>query len=290
MHKKIIFQIERFTEKAGSIVDFLGRRLKNLFFGQLGVRLTYRRDAVIMLLIAAAALIFFAPSKWAIWSGIFLMAVSMFLWLIIIFSWTLDPMIDYKIRIHKIRHWGQRLLKYLSGEFKDIEARHHTEAYAWGKLAYFEELKSEVASFSKTNLLQKFLGRFFSTFMILIMGYAFIFFGLQKVAANSFISTAQQAGLAAFGSIMDFIYYSAITIATVGYGDIYPIHAFARAFVLAEVLCGALLVIFLVSSFTAISISLTAERQQALIGEIEKEIRGIDKIFSELKHLQKEDK
>lgn len=290
MHKKIIFQIERLTEKAGSVVDFFGECLKNLFFGQLGVRLTYRRAAVITLLIAASALIFFAPSKWLIWSGILLMMAGMFLWLIIIFSWTLDPMIDYKIRIHKIRRWGERLLKYLSGEFKDIEARHHMEAYAWGKLAYFEELKSEVAGFSKANLLQKFLGRFFSTFMILILGYAFIFFGLQKITGNSFISSAQREGLATFGSILDFIYYSAITIATVGYGDIYPIHIFARVFVLAEVLSGALLVIFLVSSFTAISISLTAERQQALIGEIEKEIRGIDKIFSELRHLQKEDK
>lgn len=290
MHKKIIFQIERLAEKAGSVIDFFGERLKNLFFGQLGVRLTYRREAVIILLIAAAALIFFASLKWLVWSGILLMVASMFLWLIIIFSWTLDPMIDYKIRIHKIKHWGKRLLKYLSGEFKDLEARHHMEAYAWGKLAYFEELKSEVASFSKTNLLQKFLGRFFSTFMILILGYAFIFFGLQKITGNSFISSAQQEGLAAFGSIVDFIYYSAITIATVGYGDIYPIHIFAKVFVLAEVLCGALLVIFLISSFTAISISLTAERQQALISEIEKEIRSIDKIFSELKHLQKEDK
>ncbi len=288
MHKKIIYQIERLTEKAGSVVDFFGGCLKNLFFGKLGIRLTYRREAVIMLLIAAAALIFLTPSKWMIWSGILLMVVGMLLWLIIIFSWTLDPMIDYKIRIHKIRHWGKRLLKYLSGEFRDIEARHHTEAYAWGKLAYFEELKSEVAGFSKTDLLRKFLGRFFSTFMILIFGYAFIFFGLQKTTENSFISSAQQAGFAAFGSIADFIYYSAITIATVGYGDIYPVHVLARAFVLAEVLCGALLVIFLVSSFTAISISLTAERQQALIGEIEKEISGIDKIFSELKHLQKE--
>ncbi len=288
MHKKIIYQIERLTEKAGSVVDFFGGCLKNLFFGKLGIRLTYRREAVIMLLIAAAALIFLTPSKWMIWSGILLMVVGMLLWLIIIFSWTLDPMIDYKIRIHKIRHWGKRLLKYLSGEFKDIEARHHTEAYAWGKLAYFEELKSEVAGFSKTDLLRKFLGRFFSTFMILIFGYAFIFFGLQKITENSFISSAQQAGFAAFGSIADFIYYSAITIATVGYGDIYPVHVLARAFVLAEVLCGALLVIFLVSSFTAISISLTAERQQALIGEIEKEISGIDKIFSELKHLRKE--
>lgn len=290
MYKKIIFQIERLAEKTGYIVDFFGGCLKSLFFGQLGIRLTYRREAVMIPLIAAAALIFFASSKWLIWLGILLMMISMFLWLIIIFSWTVDPMIDYKIRIHKIKRWGERLLKYLSGEFKDIEARHHMEAYAWGKLAYFEELKNEVASFSKTNLLQKFLGRFFSTFMILILGYAFIFFGLQKITSSSFASAAQQEGLAVFGSIIDFIYYSAITIATVGYGDIYPVHTLARVFVLTEVLCGALLIIFLVSSFTAISISLTAERQQVLIGEIEKEIRGIDKIFSELKHLQKEDK
>ena len=137
-------------------------------------------------------------------------------------------------------------------------------------------------------MLQKFLGRFFSTFIILILGYAFIYFGLQKIMGSCFVSSAEQQGLTTFGSILDFVYYSAITIATVGYGDIYPVHSFARAFVLTEVLCGALIVIFLISSFTSISVHLTTERQKELIGDIEKEIKGIDAIFSELKQLYKE--
>lgn len=286
MLEKITLQIDRVAEKFSAVFDFFGMRIKNIFFGQLGIRLTYRRELIITLLVLAAVLIFSAPWNWLVWVGIAAMMAGMFLWLIVIFSWTLDPLIDYKIRINKIKRWGERLLNYLSGEFKDLENRHHLEAYAWGKLAYFEELKNEVINFSKTNLLQKFLGRFFSTFMILILGYSFIYYGLHKIIGTSFVSAAEQNGLARFGSIADFIYYSAITIATVGYGDIYPVHIFARLFVLSEVLYGALLVIFLISSFTAISIPLTSERQKALVGEIEKEIKGVENVFSELKQLQ----
>lgn len=285
MLEKIAFQIDRLFEKFSAIFDFFGMRIKNLFFGQFGIKLTYRRELIVALLVLAAILIYSARLNWLIWLGIAEMMAGMFLWLIVIFSWTLDPLIDYKIRIKKIKRWGESLLKYLSGEFKDLEQRHHMEAYAWGKLAYFEELKNEVINFSKTNLLQKFLGRFFSTFMFLILGYAFIYYGLHKIIGSSFISTAQQNGLATFGSIADFIYYSSITIATVGYGDIYPVHILARIFVLTEVLYGALLVIFLISSFTAIAIPLTSERQKALLGEIEREIKNIEKVFSDIKEL-----
>ncbi|OGX32532.1 MAG: hypothetical protein A3F87_02500 [Omnitrophica WOR_2 bacterium RIFCSPLOWO2_12_FULL_51_24] len=285
MLEKIAFQIDRLFEKLSAVFDFFGARIKNLFFGQFGTKLTYRRELIVTLLVFAAVLIFSAWRAWLVWLGIAAMMAGMFLWLIIIFSWTLDPLIDYKIRIKKIKRWGESLLKYLSGEFKDLEQRHHMEAYAWGKLAYFEELKNEVANFSKTNLLQKFLGRFFSTFMFLIVGYAFIYYGLHKIIGSSFVSAAEQNGLAAFGSIADFIYYSAITIATVGYGDIYPVHILARVFVLSEVLYGALLVIFLISSFTAIAIPLTSERQKALLGEIEREIKNIEKVFSDIKGL-----
>lgn len=274
--------------KIGSLFDLLGERIKSLFFGQFGIKLTHRREIIIISLIVSAVLIFAASLKWLVWSGIFLMMVNIFLWIIVIFSWTLDPLIDYKIRIHKIKRWGERLLKYLSGEFKGIEDRHHLEASAWGKLAYFHELKNEVINFSKINLLQKFLARFFSTFIILILGYAFIYLGLQKIINPCFIFGAEQQGLTAPVSILDFVYYSAITIATVGYGDIYPVHPFAKIFVLTEVICGALIVIFLISSFTSISIHLSSERQQALVGEIEKEIKDIDAIFAELKQLYKE--
>lgn len=285
MLEKIAFQIDRLLERFSAVSYFLGARIKNLFFGKFGTKLTYRREIIITLLVSAAVLIFSASWSWLIWLGIAAMMVGMFLWLLVIFSWTLDPLIDYKIRIKKIKRWGERLLKYLSGEFKDLENRHHMEAYAWGKLAYFEELKNEVVNFSKTDLLQKFLGRFFSTFMFLILGYAFIYYGLHKIIGSSFVSTAEQEGLATFGSIADFIYYSAITIATVGYGDIYPVNVLARVFVLTEVIYGALLVIFLISSFTAISISLTSERQKVLLGEIEKEIKNIEKVFSDIKEL-----
>lgn len=276
---EIVFIMQRFVDRFYAFCDRFMNRSKGLL-GYLGSRFTYRRDVIVMLLVLSAGLILFAYSRWLVLIGMVSMAFSIFLWLLIIFSWTIDPLIDFKIRIKKIKHWGKRLFKYLSLQFKDIESKHHVEAYSWGLLAYFQELKSEIARFSKTNLLEKFLIRFFTTFMILTIGYAFMYFGLYKIDPSSFVSVAQQEGSAGFGSIGDFVYYSAITIATVGYGDIYPVHGFARLLVVFEVLSGALVVIFLISSFTSISIHLTVERQKELIDDIDKEISAIDRIFS----------
>jgi hypothetical protein len=118
--------------------------------------------------------------------------------------------------------------------------------------------------------------------MILTIGYAIMYFGLYKLDPGGFVSIAKQTGAATFGSFTDFIYYSAITIATVGYGDIYPVHIIARFLVVIEVLSGALLVIFLISSFTSISIHLTAERQKELIDDVDEEIKSLDRIFSDI--------
>ena len=106
MLEKIIFQFDRISEKFSAVFDFFGSRVKNLFFGHFGTKLTYRRELVVTVMILAAVLIFFASWTWLIWAGIAAMMAGMFLWLIIIFSWTLDPLIDYKIRIHKIKRWG----------------------------------------------------------------------------------------------------------------------------------------------------------------------------------------
>lgn len=268
-------------DRTYSAVERSVNRAKGIL-GYLGSRFTYRRDSVVFLLCISAALVLASGSKAVIILGMFMMSVSIFLWLLIIFSWTMDPLIDFKIRIKKIKHWGKRLYKYLSMEFKGVDSKHHVEAYSWGLLAYFQELKGEISKFSKTNLLEKFLLRFFTTFMILTIGFAIMYFGLYKLDPGGFVSIAEQTGAATFGSFTDFIYYSAITIATVGYGDIYPVHIIARFLVVVEVLSGALLVIFLISSFTSISIHLTAERQRELIDDIDKEIRSMDKVFSDI--------
>jgi hypothetical protein len=277
--------IDRFYDLAGKALNYT----KGLM-GYLGNRFTYRRDFVVFLLVVSALLIVISDSAFIIISGMIMMSFSIFTWLLIIFSWTIDPLIDFKIRIKKIKHWGKRLYKYLSLEFKDIESKHHVEAYSWGLLAYFQELKEEINRFSKTNLLEKFLIRFFTTFMILSIGYAFMYYGFYKLDSGSFVSIAEQTGAASFGSLADFIYYSGITIATVGYGDIYPVHNFARLLVIIEVMSSALLVIFLISSFTSISIHLTVERQKELIEDIEKEIKAIDKVFSAMGKIKDENK
>ncbi|MFA6355993.1 MAG: potassium channel family protein [Candidatus Omnitrophota bacterium] len=278
---EIVLTLQRLMDR---MYDAVGKSVNGAkgIMGYLGTRFTYRRDALVFLLCASAALIILTDRKVLIITGMATMSLSIFLWLLMIFSWTIDPLIDFKMRIKKIKHWGKRLYKYLSFRFKDMDSRHHVEAYSWGLLAYLQELREEISRFSKTNLLEKFLIRFFSTFMILTVGYAFMYYGLYKLDPRSFVSIAKQTGAASFGSFADFVYYSGITIATVGYGDIYPVQNFARFLVIIEVMSSALLVIFLISSFTSISIHLTAERQKELINDIDEEIKSIDRIFSDI--------
>jgi voltage-gated potassium channel len=45
-------------------------------------------------------------------------------------------------------------------------------------------------------------------------------------------------------SVAEALYFSVITLATVGYGDIVPVGAMVRALAAAEVVCGVLLLLF----------------------------------------------
>ncbi len=48
--------------------------------------------------------------------------------------------------------------------------------------------------------------------------------------------------------LWEFIYYSFVTITTLGYGDIYPLIPFARSLAYLEAVCGQLYIALLVAS------------------------------------------
>lgn len=73
----------------------------------------------------------------------------------------------------------------------------------------------------------------------LIINYALLYYILDQSIGRLFNRPMR--------TLIDSIYFSAITIATIGYGDYYPIHNLSKILVMYEVISGTLL---LVVSFT----------------------------------------
>ncbi|MDR0276509.1 MAG: potassium channel family protein [Paucimonas sp.] len=94
------------------------------------------------------------------------------------------------------------------------------------------------------NLVARVLSVFYA-----YMAVAIIFSALYRLLEHN----NPKSFSASFGSWFDAIYFSFVTITTVGYGDIYPVTMPARIMVILEVLLGLLLLVIMLA--TAISIS-----------------------------------
>jgi|GEM_PF-3731994 len=71
-------------------------------------------------------------------------------------------------------------------------------------------------------------------------GMAGVYFLVNQTGHGCFEIPGSQGGN---GDILDFIYFSFITVTTVGYGDIVPKHTFVRCLVLLHVLFGLSLIL-----------------------------------------------
>jgi voltage-gated potassium channel len=60
---------------------------------------------------------------------------------------------------------------------------------------------------------------------------------------------------AAFGNIIDALYFSGVTITTVGYGDYTPIHWFPKLLTVYEVFCGVILLVVCFTVYTSLGLS-----------------------------------
>ena len=78
---------------------------------------------------------------------------------------------------------------------------------------------------------------------------AYLAFGFGMAGIYYLVNISHQgcfslpSDIAERASIIDFIYFSFVTVTTVGYGDIVPRHTFVRLLVLIQVLFGLLLVL-----------------------------------------------
>ena len=94
-------------------------------------------------------------------------------------------------------------------------------------------------------------------FLLMALMWAFIFDVIETLAPGSFQVTADHAQ----GARVHFVYYSFVTITTVGYGDILPVSPIARAFSILEMVVGQFYLIILIARLVGINITQSLENK-----------------------------
>jgi len=88
------------------------------------------------------------------------------------------------------------------------------------------------------------LGLFRSlAFTPLVLAFGAVYYGLSILNTHSFSSEL---------SVLDSIYFSVITVATVGYGEITPLSNTAKILTIFEVLFGFLYMLFIITIFLSV--------------------------------------
>ena len=127
--------------------------------------------------------------------------------------------------------FGSRIIESVIALFKDA-------------ISYMnDEYSVEYDNHTELNIKERILILFIN-YINTIISYGTIYYFISIFNKNSFTF---QAG--ATESIFNFIYYSTVTITTVGYGDIYPIIFETRIISMVEVISGILFFIFFLSSY-----------------------------------------
>jgi hypothetical protein len=98
----------------------------------------------------------------------------------------------------------------------------------------------------------------------LLLGYAwtFAYSLIEEVQPGSFISTASPIPTDIVGRVMNLRYFSFVTLATVGYGDIVPHTQLARTVALLEAMLGQFYLVALVGRLVGLHIVHSGERRE----------------------------
>ena len=101
-----------------------------------------------------------------------------------------------------------------------------------------------------------------STYFLIGFLWAFVFFFIETLSPGSFRLEEASADLES-----QFIYYSFVTLATVGYGDITPASMLARSYSVLEAIIGQLYLAVLVAGLVGLRISQSPQREGVPPGE-----------------------
>jgi voltage-gated potassium channel Kch len=82
------------------------------------------------------------------------------------------------------------------------------------------------------------MGETASLFVLGYIGIAFVFAALYGAMWRADAHSFAGDGLSSRSGFIDFVYFSMVTLATVGYGEIRPASSVAKVVVIVEIICG----------------------------------------------------
>lgn len=126
------------------------------------------------------------------------------------------------------------------------------------KLGFFENFRPILAvdahrrqiAYSASEMVWHFTRIFAATWFVVVVGFGAIYYGLNLELERRGEHAFTCANPCADYPRIRLVYYSIVTIATVGYGDISPSHVLAIIATAGEILVGLLLLVVLVFSFS----------------------------------------
>lgn len=80
----------------------------------------------------------------------------------------------------------------------------------------------------------------------MVISFAVDYYCLMSCMPNAFLLTQEISDPLVMG--FDFLYFSIVTFATIGYGDIFPMIAEAKLLVLFEILSSFIMITFVIST------------------------------------------
>jgi len=96
-----------------------------------------------------------------------------------------------------------------------------------------------------------------AVYLLMALMWAFMFDVIETLRPGSYQVTANPI----HGTRVHFIYYSFVTITTVGYGDILPVSLTARAFSIVEMIVGQVYLVVLIARLVGINITQSMEKK-----------------------------
>lgn len=115
-----------------------------------------------------------------------------------------------------------------------------------------------------TNPFRTFTSKTITTILAVSFTYAMIYHTLFNINNANFQIANYIPNTIFYQRFIDFIYFSVVTFATIGYGDIYPSSTISKLFVVSEIFSGLIILIIGIASLSLFTLPKIQRAQEAV--------------------------
>jgi len=201
---------------------------------------------------------------------------SMFSSIALFFSWTFRPflMFDYPSFMSHLNIIEEKLKQNQKIGKNDRLLIQNLEDHleGWKDIVLTKSKATRIAKLQK-----RFLRLFFANLGLVIIGFSLLTWTLQRLGLAELVSLNGQE----INDFFTYLYFSIMTVFTVGYGDVIPTGSPMKIFATVEILTGVFLIVVLILSFTSITRYAMEEAHEEINShyfEIKKKLDSLTKL------------